>query len=208
MRKKIVGIIIFMLLIITYLPLSVLAGDPENPEIIDDEGDVIIPRPNVLNILTTLKILEMDSLDFLDIYAAWFFENPTEPEYLFASIKLKDLTFTNQRVIYSLYWTYNSFDMSAFVHVLSYGEYALFVALNDNWGVSYRINGSFDIELNLVTFEIPKTMVGDPNPGDSIINPSAWAGLRLNRESYLTAILFGELALDYTGDGKNYIIQY
>jgi hypothetical protein len=59
-----------------------------------------------------------------------------------------------------------------------------------------------------VTFEIPKTMVGDPNPGDSIVNPSAWAGLRLNRESFLTTILFGELALDYTGDGENYIIQY
>ena len=40
MKKKIVGIIIFMLLIMTILPMTALAGDPENPEVVDRIRDV------------------------------------------------------------------------------------------------------------------------------------------------------------------------
>lgn len=205
-RKKFIEI--FMLLIIIVLPLSVVAGDPENPEITDDKDDIVINKSRLLNLLTTLHIIKTTSLDFLDINSAWFFENPTDPEYLFVSLKMKQLDFPNQRVIYALYWTCNSFEMSVYVHVTSNGEYALFAVKNDQWDVSYKINGSFNIDVGTVTFEIPKSMVGDPQPGTIIENPSAWAGLRMNRESLITVIIFGELALDYTGVGKNYIIQY
>ncbi len=208
MKKIIKILLIFMLVLTAVAPLSVFAGDPENPEITDDKDDIVINKSRLLNILITLHILDSKSLNFLDINSAWFFENPTESEYLFVSLKLEQLDFPNQRVIYSLYWTCNNFEMSAYVHITSNGEHALFAVKNDQWGASYKINGSFDVDLDTVTFKIPKTMVGDPQPGAIIENPSAWAGLRTNRESLFTVIFFGELALDFTGVGKNYIIQY
>lgn len=209
MKKKMIKIVVCTVIVSIAFSITtiVTAGDENNPEITDGEGDVFIARQNLLKILTAFQILDTESVDFLDIHAAWFYEDSAEPEHLFASIKLKDLELTNQRVIYAVYWTYGGFEMSAYVHVLSNGEHAIFAASNENWGATYKINGSFDTERNIVTFKISKTMVGDPQPGDTLVSPSAWAGLRLARESYLTAII-GELAKDYAPNGKDYVIQY
>ena len=61
--KKIITILIFMLLIssVLFTTCSVLAGDEENPEIVDEINDT--------------------DLLFLDIESAWFYEEITEPEY-------------------------------------------------------------------------------------------------------------------------------
>ena len=67
MRKKIIGIILFMLLTTTLLPITALAGDPENPEITDTIGD---------------------ARAYLDIEKAWFYEDPSTPEMLYTTIKL------------------------------------------------------------------------------------------------------------------------
>ena len=63
MKKRILGIFVCMLLIITILPMTgtVMAGDEENPEIEDEAGD---------------------ALGYLDVLSAWFYENPDEPNYL------------------------------------------------------------------------------------------------------------------------------
>jgi hypothetical protein len=65
MKKKIVGIFICTLLITTILPITgtILAGDEEDPEIVDEPDD--------------------DVFDYLDIISAWFYEKEEEPDYLF-----------------------------------------------------------------------------------------------------------------------------
>ena len=71
MSRKIIGIFVCVLLISNIIPVAVMAGDEENPEIIDELYDT--------------------DLDKLDIKSVWFYEKLNEPEYLFISMKIKNL---------------------------------------------------------------------------------------------------------------------
>jgi hypothetical protein len=194
------------------LPIThiVIAGDEENPEIVDPEGDLVgklINFPQFFKILTTIKILDIDHLDFLDVLSAWFYEREVEPDYLFTSIKLKDLDLPNKRVIYSMYWNYDNSDYAVTVHILDNGEIHIFSTYIDSLGVQYEIDGSIDKENNIINFKIPKDFIGNPKPGDILTNTNAWAGLRFTKETLFTAVI-GELAKDWTEYGRDYVIQY
>lgn len=188
--------------------LSSMMGDEEDPEITDEENDVVGPlvaSPILFKLLTTFGVLDIESLDFVDITSAWFYENSDEPDYLYAAIKLKDLEFNNQRTIYSIFWTYDEKEWVAAVHVLSNGGIAMF-GVTTEWA-SLEIDGAFDTDNNIVAFQIPKDYVGNPEPGDALTLPNAWAGLRFEKETLIT-VLIGELATDWTGYGRDYTIQY
>jgi hypothetical protein len=201
-----------MLFIITILPIThiVIAGDEGDPEIVDPEGDlvgILINFPQFFKILTTIKILDIEHLDFLDVLSAWFYEREIEPDYLFTSIKFKDLDLPNNRVIYSMYWNYDDSDYAVTVHIQDNGEIHIFSTYIDSLGVQYEIDGSIDKENNIITFKIPKDYIGDPKPGDILTNTNAWAGLRFSKETLFTAVI-GELAKDWTEYGRDYVIQY
>jgi hypothetical protein len=201
-----------MLFIITILPIThiVIAGDEGDPEIVDPEGDlvgILINFPQFFKILTTIKILDIEHLDFLDVLSAWFYEREIEPDYLFTSIKFKDLDLPNNRVIYSMYWNYDDSDYAVTVHIQDNGEIHIFSIYIDSLGVQYEIDGSIDKENNIITFKIPKDYIGDPKPGDILTNTNAWAGLRFSKETLFTAVI-GELAKDWTEYGRDYVIQY
>ena len=86
MNNKLIGIFFCMILITTILPLTVIAGDETNPEIVDDVGDT--------------------PLGLLDIEAAWFYEQINEPDYLFTSMKIHHLK-ENYNAVFSIRWYYN-----------------------------------------------------------------------------------------------------
>ena len=69
MRKKFFTILVCMLFISKIITITetILAGDEENPEIIDEEED--------------------DIINYLDLYSAWFDEKEDEPDFLYAYIK-------------------------------------------------------------------------------------------------------------------------
>jgi hypothetical protein len=194
------------------LPITniVIAGDEENPEIVDPEGDLVgklINFPQFFKILTTLKILDIGHLDFLDVLSAWFYESEVEPDYLYTAIKFKDLDLPNHRVIYSMHWNYDNSDYAVAVHILDNGEIHIFSTYIDSLGVQYEIDGSIDKENNIVNFKIPKDFIGNPKPGDIFSNTDAWAGLRFSKETLFTAVI-GEIAKDWTEYGRDYVIQY
>ena len=67
MKNKIIIILISLLFISSF---KVLAGDINNPEIIDEENDMFgsfIDHPVRFQIFQSLGLLTMDSFDFLDI---------------------------------------------------------------------------------------------------------------------------------------------
>jgi hypothetical protein len=170
----------------------------DDPEITDGIGDVF-------GLLS--YIFPQDAFGFLDIVAAWFYENPDEPDYLSVTIKLNDLDFKSWHTIYSMQWMYNGVDQGVSVHTREKGAVAsFFVTSGDD---RYAIEGSLDAENDIVTFQIPKNVIGDPKPGDVLTNPVTLTSLRLGKRDHLLfMILIGELAKDYAGNGKNYIIQY
>lgn len=212
MHKKIICILLSMLFIMTMLPITniVIAGDEGDPEIVDPEGDLVgklINFPQFFKILTTLKILDIEHLNFLDVLSAWFYESEIEPNYLYTAIKFKDLDLPNLRVIYSMHWNYDNSDYAVAVHILDNGEIHIFSTYIDSLGVQYEIEGSIDKENNIVNFKIPKNFIGNPKPGGIFTNTDAWAGLRFSKETLFTAVI-GELAKDWTEYGRDYVIQY
>jgi hypothetical protein len=191
MIKKIVSIFVFMLLITTLLPITAMAGDEENPEIVDETSDlfgIFALKPNVYNFFTKLKIFRMESFDFMDITKAWFYENPDKPDYLYTAIKLKNLDFINQRTIYAIHWEFKDKNYAVGVHVYSNGLTKGFFAgetfgIFNRYGPYHNASGFFDIYNDIVTFEISKDVIGNPEPGDMLTRTDAWTGLRfiLNR---------------------------
>lgn len=212
MIKKAFGILVCMLLIMTTLSITAFAGDEENPEIVDETNDlfgIFARSPKVLNFFTALKIFNMESFDFMDITKAWFYENPDNPDYLYAAIKLVDLEFINQRTIYAMHWELDGKTYAVGVHVYSNGETQSFFGGQTfrRWGPYNDIVGSFDVDNDIVTFEIPKNIIGDPQPGDVLTRTDAWTGLRFVFEP-ATIFLGGEVAKDWAGYGLDYTIQY
>lgn len=218
--KKIINILIGIMLVITVLAVNVSAGDESNPEIQDEENDIIgtlIEFPVLFQILQRIGVVPIHSFEFMDITSAWFFENETQPDYLFVAIKIKDLEYTPLRAIYSIRWMFNEKHYGASCHTYSNGEFKWFAAgqifgLLDNWAYKKGLikdisDCMIDIEKNIITLKIPKNIIGNPNPGDVLTETSAWTGLRFISEIF-TYPFGGELVKDPAPYGSEYIIQY
>jgi hypothetical protein len=215
--KKIIGVLLCMLLITTTFTAKVMAGDEQDPEIVDETNDlfgIFTRNIKILNFFTKLNIFKIETFDFMDITSAWFYENPDKPDYLYTAIKLKNLDFINQRTIYAMHWEFEGKNYAVGTHIISNGEILGFFAgetfgiFNKNrYGPYHDANGSFDLENDIVFFEIQKNVIGDPEPGDVLTKTDAWTGLRFIFEP-LTIPLGGEVAKDWAGYGRDYIIQY
>jgi hypothetical protein len=212
--KKISGIFICMLLIISFLSVTdtVLAGNKEDPEIVDEIDDLFgtfIRNPKIFNIFKTFKIFNIENFDFMDIKSAWFYESPDQPDNLCCAIEIKNLEFIKQRTIYAMHWKFNDNSYAVGVHVYTNGEIQSFFAGRTigRWGKYYEISGNFDLENNIVTFETPKSIIGNPEPGDVLTKTDAWTGLRFIFEP-ATIPLGGEVAKDWAGYGSDYTIKY
>ncbi|VVB62242.1 Uncharacterised protein [uncultured archaeon] len=207
MRKKITGILMVMLLFTTVLPLTVCAGDPENPEISDATGDA---RANV------------------DLQKAWFFEDSTTPEYLYITIQVALLQPQYQGTSQNLVlWTMNNVKYLAFGGVGKYmgGVNGLYADVGRAGIFSQftKINGSMDLTTNTITCKIPKSLIGNPHAGDALTKTYAGTSQRtplmekLGRDAYFITWFFqklGKSSLGWmdqapdSGYGKDYIIQY
>lgn len=205
---------IFLTLLITCVLFSsgfVLAGDEQNPEITDEVDDVfgpLVEDPSLFSRMKSLgRLSDIDNFDFIDIVSAWFYEEADEPDFLYSAIKIKDLEFKKDRGVYAMHWAYNDIKYDAGVHTHSNGDFANFFAGKSPNGPHSSISGSFDIENDIVTFRIPKLLIGYPSKGDILTQTDAWNALRFKIEP-ATWPYGGELAKDWAGYGKDYEIQY
>ncbi len=219
MKNKIVIILISLLFISSF---KVLAGDINDPEIIDEEDDLFgsfIDHPIRFQIFHSIGLLTMDSYNFMDIKSAWFFEKSDEPEYLFASLELKDLDVISQRVVYTVHWTFNGVRYAVGSHIYNNG-------LNSSCKVGFDrhlsifcnfkyAESSYDFENDIVTFKLRKEYAGNLQQGDILTNTYAWTALRFNFEPMTILFSDGELVKDAApfienskDYGRDYVIQY
>ena len=186
MKKKIVGIFVCMLLVATSLPITgtVIAGDEEDPEIEDEDGD------------TSFFI-------FTDILSAWFLENPDEPDYLYTSMKFKNLIW-NWRIERGVGWKY---DGESYYSYYRSGYYP-----RENWKIVSQtddndVAGSYNLITGIITWKIPKSRIGNPKPGDVLTKTWAFGGVEPIKIMGASFVLFGDYAPD-DGYGREYIIKY
>ena len=193
MNIKLNRLISISLLIITIIPISAIAGDEQNPEIEDKQGDMF-------------KQIDMVSI--------WFFEDINNPDYLYLSFKMKDLV-TNTHIfeaIYAVHWKFYENYYAASLNVLpSHISNFLTGRANDkcNDYESYVIcNGTYNVDNSIITWEILKDAIGNPKPGDTLIKIFPNTHLRFSMSKFFPrADLFKDLAWNALFR-KDYSIQY
>ena len=197
MKRKISGIFICTLLIITILPITgtVLAGDEENPEIVDGTGDT--------------------NLDFLDIESAWFYEKADEPDYLFTVLKIMDLKETFNAV-FSIRWTYNGVVYVSGLETFFFRDKEFRSGLRQRatywqWKNMPECIGVLDQNNYIITWKILKSNIGNPHKNDVLTNTesSAVAGFPLSFIYFFTGNDYRDFAPDAINEyGKDYVIKY
>lgn len=203
MKKKIIGLFVCMLLITTILPITVLAGDEENPEITDTKGD---------------------AFGYIDINSVWFFEKEETPEFLFVSMKINEPSKFIPQQTFGIFWKHKNIEYSCGLGLgFSFKDWKHFDMIKYNDKVEIiEINGTYNLETGIITCEIPKAIIGNPQTGDVLTDTWSNAFRRLGligrigfTRSVLDAIIllvFGNNMWDYAPErgeyGLDYIIQY
>jgi hypothetical protein len=193
--KKIIGILVCMLLITIILPINVTAGDQNDPEIVDNIGDT--------------------PLSLLDIEAAWFFEKADEPDYLFTAMKINFLK-ENYNAIFSIRWSFDGKEYAAGVNTFYLRDTIFRCGLPKRatywqWNRMPTCEGIFDTQENVITWKIPKSSIGNPQPGDVLINTKANAvpGFPLSFLYFILRFDYRDFAPDnYDEYGLDYIVKY
>jgi hypothetical protein len=204
MKRKIVGIFFCMLLITTIPPMTAIAGDEEHPEIKDAAGD---------------------AFGYIDINSVWFFEKAETPQFLFVSMKINEPSNFIPKQTFGIFWKHNNIQYSCGLGVgFSFNDWKSFMVVkyNDNKEEIIANNGTYDFETGIITCEIPKAIIGNPQTGDVMTDTWSNAFRRLGfigrigftRTSLdlIILLVFGNNMWDYAPErgehGLDYVIQY
>jgi hypothetical protein len=195
-----------MLFILTIFSINGSAGSEEDPEIIDETNDEV--------------------LDHLDIISAWFYEIEEEPNYLFISLKLKEINTKKSVQFLTVSWFYNDIQYISGMKIGYKFSSIEYVAGNaEGWWFWFqldikKISGEYDQNTGIITFKIPKNIIGNPNSGDVLTKTKAITmqrfGIkgRLGFETFWIILLYrltyGKVPWDGAPIefGRDYIIQY
>lgn len=194
----------------TILPITAQAGDEENPEITDTLGD---------------------AFGNIDMKSIWFFEKSEEPNYLFVSMKINEPKLYKIQQTFAVFWEYNGIEYGCGLFI------GLYILGWELWDAGEYINsapgggpnyfeidkGTYDKTTGIITWKIPKEIIGKPTPGDVITKTWSNAfqrygflgliGLTRPIIDMLAKIVFGNSLWDYAPNrsdefGLDYIIQY
>jgi len=202
--KKISSLIICIMLTLPILSFVVSAGDEENPEIEDPEKDVLLFGIYRLPILGKL-------FKHFDIISTWFHEDSNEPDLLYITMKVKSYKPPNKMAFYSVFWYYNNTQYAAVIITVRGEDTYSGIQIDENTYIPVEDFYTINKDENKITFAIPKDVIGDPEPGETLNNPSALAGVRFISENLSNLLMrfFGSniLAVDFTDNGIDYTIE-
>ena len=198
--KKTLSIMICIGLMATVAPFGALAEYDED-EITDEENDVIV---------IFFPLLMNRFLAHIDIVSGSFYENPDELDTLYITLKVRDFSFKHLVAIYAVHWDFNGTHYACGIHTFMKGETTPGVLLIGEQNFEY-IDFSINQNDDSITWTIPKNIMGDPQPGEKLVQTYGWTGLRFVNQEY-NDLLFkyfntGEIAKD-PALGEDYTIQY
>jgi hypothetical protein len=206
MKKKIIIIISCLILLNPIITYNVIAGSEEDPEVEDRIRDVMI--------FGLFPFLPQFKYKYADIISAWIYEEENNPDYLYMSLKIRDLKDTTEKydAIYVISWTMNSITYSASVHIFPQGPTALHAGPTDEERDDYldyvKCDGTIDSDNEIITWIIPKDAIGNPVNGQKIENILPHTHLRYPESSgFPMWDLFKDLPWNAIVT-KDYLIQY
>jgi len=205
--KKILILCIFMMLVITITPL-VACGEVVNElEKKDFKYDV---RPMFL--FARFNPLWQRPLRYLDIVSFSIYEDSEEPEFLHASIKLRDFKYSELHTCYVVYFTFNCIRYYMGINTHTNGEHVDIIAgyFDDNNCHDTLVDGEINEEENTLTLAVPKDVIGNPEAGDQLeyIHASTYLILQKDCEARFPIHLAKDIACPLLGVGYTYEVQY
>ena len=153
-------------------------------------------------------------LQHVDFVSATFYEESDTPAMLYLSLELRDLKASTDRfnAIYAVGWTYNNRQYTTGIHVLPDGplDFTVGRSIDENDDIDQVdfCDGIFDTENNILTWEIPKTAVGDPSLGSRLYNIHPHTHLRPTGMSLLPPIDLFKDVVKNAITTADYTIQY
>ena len=186
-----------MLLITALIPISatVNAGTENDPEIRDHIFDV--------RLFGFLPFLFQVYFKHIDMISIWFSEDSDEPDYLYVSLKLRDLKENTDSLesVYVVHWVHEDKMWEAALKIHPTGIYGTphihRYYGHDDYSDFWTVDCTLDFEDNIITWKIPKDKIGNPKPGDQIIDTWGFTNLRHTEES-------GKLRVDLFKDFTSY----
>ena len=144
----------------------------------------------------------------MDILSFSIFEDADTPEFLYMTMDIGAVKFTELRSVYNILWEFQGLLYCTGVHTLNSSETILdYSAYYENDGTEHKIwNTSVEIdEINdIFKWTITKTDVGLQS-GDILEAPQAHSVFMTKKWDAMFHIQFAE---DTTEEGAQYIIQY
>lgn len=194
-------IILFLLLFLTF---GVVSADDPN---IEDEED--------------------NRFDYIDAVSGWFYEESDEPEYLFISMQLVDLT-EHIGTVYAIHWEYDDVHYDVGLH-----NGVFIPRVNEkHWSCDYydqhpvwfwrekpistweetTNSGVFDVREDIITWKIHKDCIGNPQPGEVLTRSYIFTAHRISKVGLIPVffIPFSYELSDATepSESQDYIVQY
>jgi hypothetical protein len=108
----------------------------------------------------------------IDIISFLVYENSDTPEYLYATMKVRDFQYSEIRSCYAIYWTYNDRTYYTGTNTHTKGEtIAPIAGYFDEGGTAYdsSIEGEINEAESTLTWIIPKDTIGNPETGDTFV---------------------------------------
>ena len=203
--KKYGTSLICCLLVACLMPQIVNAGDQTNPEVTDPEKDVLLFGQFTLPVVNRL-------LNHLDILSAWFSENPDEPTILYVTLKLQDVRPMRLMGVYGVTWFHDGYEQ-AVITLFKHGKENMSgVQAQDTDFVPIKDLYTIDEKENTITWAIPKELIGDLQPGDTLNTPIATTAVRFCSDTLANLVKkrFGTncIGFDITEEGEDYVILY
>ena len=203
--KKYGTSLICCIIVVGLLPQIVNAGDQNNPEITDPEKDVLLFGQFMLPSVNRL-------LDHVDVLSAWFSENPDEPTILYVTLKLQDVKQMRLMGIYGVAWFHDELEQ-AVITLFKHGKENMSgVQVQETTFIPIKNLYTIDEKENTITWAIPKEVIGDLKPGDTLTTPIATSAVRFCSDTLANLVKrrFGTncIGFDFTEEGNDYVILY
>ena len=167
-------------------------------QILDETGDVM------KNILARL-LFPNKIVNTIDVMEAWFYEEPSDPDFLFVGLKISGLGPKYFHQIYTVKWKYDDVLYFASYHSMYFGDYQVakggkYATLNMN---SVSVECDYTLEGGIINIKVPKEEIGNPQQGEILTKPYSWTALRFG------AISFYNICVDYAGyNEEEYGLDY
>jgi len=151
-------------------------------------------------------------LKHLDIVSFSIYEDSNDPESLFAKMEIRDFKYSERRTCYGIYWTHEGTDYYVCTNTHTQGEKVGSIAGyfgEDGTDFIVPVNGEINEEESILTWVIPKDIIGNPEAGDQLVEIHANTYLIYQKdcEARIKLILARDMAYPLKDECYSYVIK-